>query len=260
LLDPVEDFAALVTRPDEQIDLAQAALAIARADHPDLEPEVWITRIEDFAYGVDDLDSLRRRLFDELGFDGEREHYYEPEMSFLDIAIERRRAIPITLSVLTIEVARRAGIKLEGVGMPGHFLVRSPMTGHYIDPFFNGQLMDEEAVEARFRQVTGVPAEVKFSPGMRPVSNNQEILARMLNNLKAIYKARNDGRSLEWVLRMRLALPIIPRDEVADLGQALALQGRVREGAAEVMAAAEEHPEIADQLRAAARSLRSSLN
>jgi regulator of sirC expression with transglutaminase-like and TPR domain len=260
LLDPVEHFATLVTRPDDQIDLAQAALVIARGDHPDMEPEVWLSRMEDFAYGVDDLDSLRRRLFEELGFDGERDHYYEPEMSFLDIAIERRRAIPITLSVLTIEVGRRAGIRLDGVGMPGHFLVRSPMTGEYIDPFFNGQLMDEEAVDARFRQVTGVPAEVKFRPGNRPVSNNQEILARMLNNLKAIYRARNDGRSLEWVLRMRLALPIIPRDEVTVLGQALALQGRVREGAAEVMAVAEQHPEIADQLHAAARSLRSSLN
>lgn len=260
MLNPVEEFAGLVARPEEQVDLARAALAIARGNHPDMEPEVWMTRLDDFAYGVDDLDSLRRRLFKELGFDGERDHYYEPEMSFLDIAIERRRSIPITLSVLTIEVGRRAGIKLEGIGMPGHFLVRSPLTGNYVDPFFNGELMDEAAVEARFRQVTGVPAEVKFSPGMRPVSGRHEILARMLNNLKAIYKARNDGRSLEWVLRMRLALPIIPRDEVADLGQALALQGRVREGAAEVMAVAEEHPEIADQLRAAARSLRSSLN
>jgi regulator of sirC expression with transglutaminase-like and TPR domain len=108
--------------------------------------------------------------------------------------------------------------------------------------------------------VSGVPAAVKFVPGMRPVSSRQEILARMLNNLKAIYKARSDGRSLEWVLRMRLAIPIIPRDEVADLGAALALQGRVREGAAEVMAVAEEHPELAEQLKAAARSLRSSLN
>lgn len=260
MLNPIEEFAGLVSRPEDQVDLARAALLIAAADHPELEPEVWLSRLDDFAYGVDDLDSLRRRLFTELGFDGERESYYEPESSFLDVAIERRRSIPITLSVLTIEVARRAGIKLEGIGMPGHFLVRSPLTGEYIDPFFNGEVMNEEAVEARFRQVTGVPAEVKFGTGMRPVSTTQEILARMLNNLKSIYRARSDGRSLEWVQRMRLSLPIIPRGEVTELGEALALQGRVREGAEEVLAVAVLHPELADQLRAAARSLRSSLN
>ena len=259
-MDAVENFKSLVDRPDDQIDLGRAALSIAAADHPDMEPKKWLSRMEDYSYGVDDLDSLRRRLFTELGFDGERENYYEPESSFLDVAIQRRLGIPITLSVLTMEVGRRAGIRLEGIGMPGHFLVRSPMTGDYVDPFFNGELLDEEGVEARFRQVSGVPAAVKFVPGMRPVSSNQEILARMLNNLKAIYKARSDGRSLEWVLRMRLAMPRIPREEVADLGQALALQGRVREGADEVMAVAEEHPELAEQLKAAARSLRSSLN
>ncbi|MEX0789590.1 MAG: transglutaminase-like domain-containing protein [Actinomycetota bacterium] len=260
MLDPVESFREIVNQPEDRIDLGRAALAISAGDHPDLEPQVWLARLDDYAYGVDDLDSLRRRLFTELGFDGERDNYYEPENSFLDVAIHRRRSIPITLSVLTMEVGRRAGVKLEGIGMPGHFLLRSPLTGDYIDPFFKGELMDESGVEARFRQVSGVPAAVKFGPGMRPVAGSHEILARMLNNLKAIYKARSDGRSLEWVLRMRLALPVVPRDEVQDLGEALALQGRVTEGAAELMAVAEKHPELAEQLRAAARSLRSSLN
>jgi regulator of sirC expression with transglutaminase-like and TPR domain len=259
LLEAVEEFKRQAGQPEDRVDLGRAALAIAAADH-DLEPEVWLTRMEDYAYGVDDLDSLRRRLFKELGFDGERENYYEPESSFLDVAIQRRRSIPITLSVLTMEVGRRAGIKLDGIGMPGHFLLRSPLTKDYIDPFFNGEVLDEAGVEARFRQVSGVPTQVKFVPGMRPVAGKHEILARMLNNLKAIYKARSDGRSLEWVLRMRLALPIIPREEVATLGEALAMQGRVREGAEEVMAVAEDHPELAEQLKAAARALRSSLN
>lgn len=258
--DPVEVFRDLVTRPEEEIDLGRAALMIAAGDHPELDPDPWLAQLDEFAFGVDDLDSLRARLFQELGFDGERETYYEPTSSFLDVAISRRRSIPITLSVLTMEVGRRAGIKLDGIGMPGHFLVQFPMTGRYIDPFFNGELLDEEGVEARFRQVTGVAAAVKFVPGMRPVSGKQEILARMLNNLKAIYKARKEGSSLEWVLRMRMALPIIPPEEVVDLGEALALQGRVSEGAAEVMAVAGAHPELAEQLSAAARAIRASLN
>lgn len=258
--DPVTYFRTLAGQPEETIDLSRAALAIAAADHPGLDHEAVLGQLDEFAYGVDDLDALRRRLFDELGFDGEREHYYEPENSFLDVAIQRRRGIPITLSVLTIEVGRRAGIKLEGIGMPGHFLVRSSMTGSYVDPFFRGELMDEQGVEARFRQVTGVPTTVKFGPGMRPVSGPHEILARILNNLKAIYRARRDGYCLEWVLRMRLALPIIPREEVADLGEALALQGRVREGVEEILAVADSHPELGQQLRVAARALSSSLN
>jgi hypothetical protein len=95
---------------------------------------------------------------------------------------------------------------------------------------------------------------------MRPVSNKQEILARMLNNLKAIYKSRADGKSLEWVIRMRLGIPIVPREEVADLGEALALQGRFREGAAEIDAVAMEHPSLAKTLTPAARALRATLN
>jgi regulator of sirC expression with transglutaminase-like and TPR domain len=259
-MNPVEEFAEMVSRPDERIELASAALSIAAADHSGIEPETYLSRIDEFAYGVDDLPTLRSRLFDELGFTGETEDYYAPEGSFLDVVIDRRRGIPITLSVLTIEVGRRAGIKLEGIGMPGHFLVRFPVTGQYIDPFFKGEILDERGCEERFKQVTGVTANVSFGPAMRPVSSKQEILARMLNNLKAIYRARNDGRSLEWVARMRLALPVVPREEVADLGAALALQGRFREGAAEIDAVAKQHPTLAPTLGPAARALRASLN
>jgi regulator of sirC expression with transglutaminase-like and TPR domain len=258
-MNPIDEFREMAARPDDRIDLAAAALLIAAADH-EVASESFLSRLDEFAYGVDDLDSLRKRLFEELGFTGETEDYYEPENSFIDIAITRRRSIPITLSVLTIEVARRAGIKLEGIGMPGHFLVRYPVTGDYIDPFFKGEILDESGCEARFKQVTGVTASVSFGPGMRPVSNKQEILARMLNNLKAIYKARADGKSLEWVIRMRLGIPIVPREEVAELGEALALQGRFREGAAEIDAVAREHPSLAKTLTPAARALRATLN
>lgn len=259
-MNAIDEFEEMVSRPDEQIELAAAALLIAAADHPELRREQYLTQLDEFSYGVDDLDSLRRRMFQELSFKGETEDYYAPESSFLDVAIDRRRGIPITLSVLMIEVGRRAGIKLQGIGMPGHFLVRFPMTGQYLDPFFGGEILDEQGCEERFKQVTGVAAKISFGPGMRPVSTNKEILARMLNNLKAIYKARTDGRSLEWTARLRLALPNVPREEVADLGEALALQGRFREGAAEIDAVAREHPTLAPTLAPAARALRASLN
>lgn len=266
-MNPVEEFCSIVGLPDEQIDLARAALVMGSAHHPDMDSargrttlDACIAQLDEFAYGVDDLTSLRRRLFEELGFSGDTEHYYEPENSFLDSVMERKRGIPITLSVLTIEVGRRAGISLDAIGMPGHFLVRSSLTGEYIDPFFGGEILDEEGCEQRFRQVTGVKGSVAFAPGMRPVSNKLETLARMLNNLKAIYRARGDGRNLEWVLRLRLAIPIVPREEVAGLGEALALQGRFLEGAVEIEAVLAKHPELAPTLTAASRSLRASLN
>lgn len=257
---PLEEFAAVVRQPEDRIDLGRAALLIGADHHPDMDVEACLNRLGEFAYGVDDLSTLRRRLFEELGFTGDTDAYYEPENSFLDVVLEKKTSIPITLSVLTIEVGRRAGIKLDGIGMPGHFLVRCSLTGEYIDPFFAGEILDEAGCEQRFRQVTGVRGSVAFAPGMRPVSNKQEILARMLNNLKAIYRSRNDGRSLEWVLRLRLAIPIVPREEVADLGEALRLQGRFLEGAQEIEAVIEQHPELAAPLNAAARSLRATLN
>lgn len=234
--------------------------AIGAHHNPELSVDASLSRMDEFALGVDDLTTLRHRLFDELGFTGDTKHYYDPENSFLDVVLEKKESIPITLSVLTMEVGRLAGVKLEGIGMPGHFLVRSPLSGEYIDPFLAGEILDEAGCEQRFRQVTGVKGSVAFAPGMRPVATKQEILARMLNNLKAIYRSRNDGGSLEWVLRLRLALPIVPREEVAELGEALRLQGRFAEGAEEIEAVVEQHPELANPLNAVSRSLRATLN
>ncbi|MGQ0680720.1 MAG: SirB1 family protein [Actinomycetota bacterium] len=259
-MNPVEQFRALVSQPQEQIDLGRAALLLGAADHPRCDVQACMQMLDELAYGVDDLAGLRRRLFQEHGFTGETDRYYDPDSSFLDVVLERKRGIPIALSVITMEVGRRAGVPLEGIGMPGHFLVRSAPAGQYIDPFFRGEILDEAGIEARFRQVTGVRGSVAFAPGMRPVAGKLEILARMLNNLRAIYRAQKIGGSLEWVVRMRLAIPTVPRQEVAELGEALAMQGRVAEAVAEIEAVAMANPELAPALAAAALKLRATLN
>lgn len=259
-MDYLERFESLVARPDDQIDLGRAALTIGHAADPHVQEQRWLDEMDEYALGVDDLDSLCTRLFDDLGFAGDTEDYYDPQNSFLHRTIERRKGIPITLSVLTMEVGRRAGIKLEGVGMPGHFLVRMPGTGQHIDPFFGGTILDEQGCEQRFRQITGTGSETPFGPEMLPVVGKQQILSRMLNNLKAIFRSRADGSNLEWVVRMRMALPEVGRLEVVDLGRALALQGDYRGGAEEIDRVAAAHPDLSDRLRLSALSLRSSLN
>lgn len=259
-VDPVRRFTEIVARPEGEIDLGEAALVIAAAGDPGIDVSSWLGELDALAAGVHGFDGLRRRLFGELGFTGDAGDYYDPANSFLHRVISRRRGIPITLSVLAMEVGRRAGVPLEGIGMPAHFLVRHPASGAYLDAFRGGALLDEAGCEAAFREATGAGPEVPFGPHLLPQATSREILARMLANLKGIYRARGAGARLEWVQRMRLALPEVPREEVVDLGEALAMQGRPLDGAEAIEAAAHASPALASPLRAAARALRASMN
>ena len=154
-MDTLQAFADLVSRPDAEIDLTRTAAMIGLREYPDLDVDAVAEGLDAMAVGVRDLAGLRTRLFADLGFSGENLAYYHPDNSFLHRVVERRRGIPITLSVLAIEVGRRAGIDLEGIGMPGHFLVREPSSGAYIDAFHGGVLLDEQACELLFRAATG---------------------------------------------------------------------------------------------------------
>ncbi|MGH2770104.1 MAG: transglutaminase family protein, partial [Actinomycetota bacterium] len=205
-------------------------------------------------------DDLTHRLFQEVGFRGNRSNYYDPQNSFLHRVIERRLGIPISLSVLTIEVGRRAGIELEGVGMPGHFLVRVTSTGIYLDPFNGAGALDEGGCEALFRAVVGAGPEIPFGPHLLETAGKHEILARMLINLRSIYRGQGSGRHLEWTVRMGMALPQAPPELVLELGEALEMQGKILEAAREMEERSEVHPELSETLRTAARGLRARLN
>jgi regulator of sirC expression with transglutaminase-like and TPR domain len=258
--DPVDRFARLVRHGEEGLDLAGAALAIGGGGDPGLDPSSWMAELDRLAEGVVGLEALTNRLFLEMGFAGNTEDFYDPENSFLHRVIERRRGIPITLSVLTMEVGRRAGIELQGIGMPGHFLVRDPATGAYLDAFHGGEPVDERSCEQLFRESTGAPRETPFGPELLPRVGKLDILDRILANLKVIYRARGSPGDLEWVLRMRLAIPGVQPTEVIQLGEALALQGKFLEGAREIEARARSHPELGQTLLTAAKALRSRVN
>ncbi|HEY3927872.1 MAG TPA: transglutaminase-like domain-containing protein [Candidatus Koribacter sp.] len=221
------DFIALVGSQieDDRIDLLGASLTIARTDYPQLDIENYVTRVEALASKVrkqlannfsvmDIITALNRVLFHEIGFRGNREEYYDPRNSFLNDVLERRLGIPITLSVLYMEVAQRVGLPLVGVGMPGHFLLKVyDIEGRQIliDPFNSGSMLNAAECEQRMREIYS--GELRFKPEyLLPVSRRQ-ILTRMLNNLRHIYMSVRQFRKTLAIVDLVLAIyPRSPED------------------------------------------------
>jgi regulator of sirC expression with transglutaminase-like and TPR domain len=202
---PRERFCHEVRQTDEQVNLARAALLIAAEEYPDLEAESYLRRLDTMALAVksdvsidDDpatiIAAINHRLFDLDGFRGNAEDYYDPRNSFLNEVLDRKVGIPITLSVVYLEVAWRLGIPLEGVNLPGHFILRWPMPGGHIliDPFTQGKLMSDEDCR---RLVSDIQRDVfELAPEHLAAAGKKRILFRMLTNLKLIYIDRGDVR------------------------------------------------------------------
>jgi regulator of sirC expression with transglutaminase-like and TPR domain len=254
----VARFVELVRGPEPPLD--EAALALAAGAEPDLDPAPWLAELDRLAAGVTSLPALVRRLFVEEGFTGDRTDYGDPRNSLLPAVLTRRTGVPITLAVVCIEVGRRAGIPLEGVGMPGHFLVRVPGTGHHLDPFDGGRRVDRAGCEALFRAATGSTAP--FGAHLLPRVSTREILLRMLENLRATQRRRGGPADREWVLRMRLALR--PDEEgLVELGEVLGEQARWDEGArliASFLAGDDQPAEVRARLHRTAAGLLAHLN
>src|ERR1700756_998451 len=190
---------------DEKIDLIRGALVMARTEYPHLEIEEYAGRIERMARRVaalsPDLDpqrtitALNDVVFGQAKLRGNREDYYDPRNSFLNDVLDRGLGIPITLSVIYMEVARRIGFPLSGVGMPGHFLLK-----HYgkdgqerlIDCFNRGDILSRHDCQTRLDEIYS--GEMKLRPEfLHPISRRQ-ILTRMLNNLKTVYLSTRNFR------------------------------------------------------------------
>jgi len=218
-----DQFAACVVEPDSNIDLARAALWLAAEEYPDLDPQVYLGRLESLADRVRvawcgrpgtmaALDALRSVLVDEESFGGNSDDYYDPRNSFLNQVMDRRVGIPISLAVVWIEVARRAGIGIEGVNLPGHFVVRlldrdEPVL---VDPFCDGMLLSAEACEDRLRHTQGDGARLTSDDLV--AAGPKQVLVRMLNNLRLIYLETEDyGRALSAVDRLVLIVGSTPK-------------------------------------------------
>jgi regulator of sirC expression with transglutaminase-like and TPR domain len=255
----VARFADLVARPDDEIPLDEAALLIAAQARPELDVAAELGRLDDLAGGCGDptFDGLVGYLFTDLGFRGNTEHYDEPDNSYLDQVIRRRVGIPISLSVLTIEVGRRLGVGLDGIGMPGHFLVRhraDPDT--FLDPFGRGGRLDVAGCRAIFTGLGGTGWNDAYLAPVGP----RAILTRMLLNLQGLFLPAN-LRSAAWVLRLRLAIPGLVVPQRLGLARALASLGRFDWAAAELdRVAGELADEEALTVRTEAKALRARAN
>ena len=196
-----ERFQALASLPESQLGLAEGAFVIAAEARSDLDVELGLRALSELVERtrplVDDADTpsgtvgaLNHVLFELEGFRGDREQYDDPRNSFLDQVLSRRRGLPITLSILYVEVARQLGLEAYGIGFPGHFLAKiagvidSPDGEIMVDPFFARILRREDCV-ARLRIATGEPGRQQEA-WLRPATA-LEIYARVLNNLKIHY-------------------------------------------------------------------------
>ena len=230
----VEKFIQVAKAPDP--DLATAALLIARLEYRRLDASRYLDTLDQMGAAAreqvgavtDPLESIRvlnGYLFEELGFAGNEEQYEDPRNSFLNEVLERRTGIPITLSLVYIEVARRAGVSLEGVNFPGHFLLRvrgwdgqTELLDHdlIVDPFHGGGLLSENDCQRLLRQHSS--PSVAFDRGLLVGATKPQILIRMLVNLKRIYVQMRSFPQAREVTEMLVALNPSAMAELRDRG------------------------------------------
>jgi len=211
-------FGEIMEHARADVPLDEAALLISAAIQSDLRLGDWLAALDELAdrCAISTADGVALHLFADGHFTGNRDAYYDWRNSCLDRVIATRTGIPISLSVLMIEVARRVGVELQGVGMPAHFLVR--VADHpdvFFDPFDSGRRLDRDQVRALFEQVTG--GQVPWNEGYLAPTPNRDIVIRMLNNLKSVFAGRSDAIRLAIVMDLRSAVPALAELEAAEI-------------------------------------------
>lgn len=250
-----------------RIDLAEAALLCAQDAYPDLDIRRSLDDLDRLASTLQKrmppdfstthrLIALNNYLFRELGFAGNDNEYYDPRNSFLNDVIARKTGIPITLSILYLEVGTRLGLKLKGVSFPGHFLVKVRVTGGelVLDPYAGGRSLSEEELRERLAQFAGEQT-AKTAPldEFLEAATPRQILARLLRNLKAIYlEADETARALDVMNRLVILLPDVP-EERRDRGMAFARLDCPRAAADDLGHYASERPRADDAAQVAAQ-------
>ena len=222
-MEPSQRFAALVATSGDRLPLDEAAVLIAACAEPGLRPGAVMAQLDVLAETCPGytLDALVPHLFGRGGFGPDRTDYYDPRNSLINHVLERRLGIPITLSVVALEVGRRIGVPMAGVGMPGHFLLQDKVDRSvFIDPFHGGQLLDAQGCERLFHRLRG--PETSWSADYLSPVGNLSIVARMLNNLRVTYGQRHDYGGLRWVLALRAALPPPYGDDPGAAARAMA--------------------------------------
>ena len=217
-----QNFYQETQQPDEYINLARAALYIAQEEYPELEPEEYLNVFDRMAeelsarlpanrYPLRIIQKINQYLYDDLGFNGNNNDYYDPRNSFLNQVIDRRVGIPISLSLIYLEIARRIDFPMVGIGMPGHFLIRPDVEEMdiFVDTFNRGEIIFPQDCQDRLNQI--YQTNVIFQPEYLAAVSKRQLLARILNNLKIIYVHQQElEKALAAVERKLLLFPDVP--------------------------------------------------
>jgi regulator of sirC expression with transglutaminase-like and TPR domain len=210
---------------DEKIDLIRAALTISRTEFPDIDIQSYVSRVDELAHAAESrindigdprevIAALNHVLFQEAGLQGNREDYYDPRNSFINEVLDRRLGIPITLALIYMEVGRRLGFPLFGVGMPGHFLLKNyDIDGRetIIDCFNGGDILSAQDCQRRLDEIYS--GQMTLRPEFLFAVSRRQMLTRILNNLKTVYlTARNFRKALPIVDLVLVAYPRSPED------------------------------------------------
>jgi regulator of sirC expression with transglutaminase-like and TPR domain len=236
----LDEFTQLVKSPE--IDLGVAALAIARIEHPELASGPVLAELDQLAArssvstaggGRRALDRLCSFLFEGEKFRGNAEDYYDPRNSCLNDVLDRRLGIPITLAVVVMEVGRRVGLEIMGIGLPGHFCVGAKIGRELVmlDPFASGRALDRADAEAIASRAVG--RAVKLTDAHFAPTSRTQIVVRMLRNLEGIYARREDWSKALAVIDRLLVVDADAPTHRRDRGTVLVKLGELHRGASE---------------------------
>ena len=253
------EFAAVVRM--DPVPLDRGCALIASTGRPRVDPDAVVGALDDLADHVEATtpEDLCAQLFGRGTFRGDANDYYDPRNSLLDAVLARRVGIPITLSVVAIEVGRRIGVGLVGVGMPGHFLLRAAEDpDRFFDPFHGGITLDRDGCARLFDGLHR--GQLRFTPDLLDVTPPLAVLARILNNLRGAQVRAGDRAGVVRALALQCALPGSGVAERIELARGLGSLG-------ELLDAATVHDELAvldpaheTEHAAAALRLRAQLN
>lgn len=255
-----ELFTTAVAVEDPSIDLLEASLLIAKEEYAGLDVMAEMAIVDGIAQRLEGhidgsapafqgVYAINTVLFERLGFVGNSKNYEDPDNSMLNRVLETRRGIPITLSILYLEVARRLGFHAQGVAFPGHFIVRieDSFGPHYVDPYFRGRLLLRSDLRKRLRRVLGNRALLK-QEHLAPATHRQ-VLSRLLYNLKRIYLRRKDPRRALLACERLCILNPDSMVERRDRGLLYSQVGRHADAIADLQDYLVAHPEADDAAR-----------
>lgn len=196
-------FLELTQRPEPLLDLVEASLVIALEEYPALDIDGYLRRVDGWSDAIRErvegsrdieriVEEINRLLFEEEGFHGEAENYYDPRNTFLNEVLDRHAGLPLALSIVYLEISRRLGIDMTGVALPGRFLVKVCGTWGtiFIDPFDEGRVLTTAECQKIMDEVYG--GGVRLREHHLRSSSRREIVGRVLSHLKSIYLSSND--------------------------------------------------------------------